>query len=381
MSARRGRWIPWVATGAFVAAGGAVAAFVVMPAVEHRGAEDRYAQSEAAWQEARAGLQAEQSAWDAADTQAQEALALAAAVTPDAALPYLDEDLVAGVKSAESEIEAAYDDVPAAVFGQLALPDPQTTEELRNAADALDALTGEFERAAEQYGDVEASVTDLTPELEAAAGAVRDSIPGTAEAVEEANISSTATSRIRLHYAADSAATSDDNVEYYVTAYAEAAQAVEQSQADEMAQKDQGDGLADARLEVEEFVRSISGGVRVDFDWAPIVNGLGEGDSAGGRVTWQYLDGGSATMELSNSVAAHWPDSRYESLVAHESGHVITAKCQDMLVDTFDGDAELMATAWAIGMGYTDSWGNGVNFYYDGVAPAQDLVDATTGCR
>lgn len=381
MSARRGRWIPWVATGAVVAAGGAVAVFVVMPAIEHRGAEDRYAQSEAAWQEARAGLQAEQSAWDAADTQAQEALALAAAVTPDAALPYLDEDLVAGVKSAESEFEAAYDDVPAAVFGQLALPDPQTTEELRDAADALDALTGEYERAAEQFGDVEASVTDLTPELEAAAGAVRDSIPGTAVAVEEANISSTATSRIRLHYAADTAATSDDNVEYYVTAYAEAAQAVEQSQADEMAQKDQGDGLVDARLEVEEFVRSISGGVRVDFDWAPIVNGLGEGDSAGGRVTWQYLDGGSATMELSNSVAAHWPDSRYESLVAHESGHVITAKCQDMLVDTFDGDAELMATAWAIGMGYTDSWGNGVNFYYDGVAPAQDLVDATTGCR
>jgi hypothetical protein len=148
-----------------------------------------------------------------------------------------------------------------------------------------------------------------------------------------------------------------------------------------MEEKDQGDGLIQTRLEIEEFVRSITGGVRVDFDWAPIVNGLGDGDSAGGRVTWQYLDGGSATMELSNSVAAHWPDTRYESLVAHESGHVITAKCQDLLVDTFDGDAELMATSWAIGMGYTDGWGNGVNFYYGGVAPAQDLVDATTACR
>ncbi|GGF32848.1 hypothetical protein GCM10010922_04910 [Microbacterium sorbitolivorans] len=381
MSARRGRWIPWAVTGGIVLAGGAAAAFVVFPALEHRSAEDRYAEAQAAWQEAREGLQAEQTGWDAADARAQDALTVAAAVTPDAALPYLDADLVTEVKGAASDIEAAYDDVPDPVVAHLALPNPQTTDELIDAADELDALAGEYERAAGQYDDVEARVAELTPGLESAAEAVRASIPDAAAAVEEANISSTAQSRIRLHYAADAAATSDDSVEYYVTAYAEAAQAVEQSQADEMAEKDQGDGLIDARLEVEEFVRSITGGVRVDFDWAPIVNGLGDGDSAGGRVTWQYLDGGSATMELSNSVAANWPDSRYESLVAHESGHVITAKCQDMLVDTFEGDAELMATAWAIGMGYTDSWGNGVNFYYDGVAPTQDLVDATTGCR
>lgn len=381
MSARRGRWIPWAVTGGIVLAGGAAAAFVVLPALEHRSAEDRYAEAQAAWQEAREGLRAEQSGWDTTDARAQDALALATAVTPDSALPYLDGALVEGVKSAASDIEVAYDDLPDAVVSQLALPYPQTTEELRQAADDLDSLSDEYERAAGQYGDVEARVAELTPGLESAAEAVRASIPDAAAAVEEANISSTVQSRIRLHYAADAAATSDDSVEYYVTAYAEAAQTVEQSQADEMAEKDQGDGLIDARLEVEEFVRSITGGVRVDFDWAPIVNGLGDGDSAGGRVTWQYLDGGSATMELSNSVAANWPDSRYESLVAHESGHVITAKCQDMLVDTFEGDAELMATAWAIGMGYTDSWGNGVNFYYDGVAPTQDLVDVTTGCR
>jgi hypothetical protein len=368
-------------TAAVVVVGGAGAALVVVPALEHRGAEQRYEAAGAARQEARGEWDVERASWDEADARAQDAMTLAAAVTPAEALPYLDGAAVSAVEEVAGAVEAAYRQAPDVNIPEVDISDPETTDELNAAAEAFEAQTDAYARAATGYSEGHALLIDLTPDLTAAADDLLSSIPEQAAALEAANISSTAQSRIRLHYAAEAAASSEDSVDYYVAAYAEAAEGVEQSQRDEMEEKDQGDGLIQTRLEIEEFVRSITGGVRVDFDWAPIVNGLGDGDSAGGRVTWQYLDGGSATMELSNSVAAHWPDTRYESLVAHESGHVITAKCQDLLVDTFDGDAELMATSWAIGMGYTDGWGNGVNFYSGGVAPAQDLVDATTACR
>jgi len=378
MSAGRRRWIPWVAVAAVA---GVTAVFVVAPMLEHRNAERRYEAARIAWNEARDAWEQQHAEWDDAHQSARAATDLAAAVTSEQALPYLDDELAADAQRLVGLIDDAIDAVPDAREPDATAPDPETTDELIDAAEALDEQEAAYTDAAGGYAEAAEALTGLVPELEGAIGDLRASIPEQAAAIEEANISSSTESRIRLYYAAETAATSDDSVDYYVDAYAEAAAAVEQSQRDELAEKDQGDGLLETRLEVEEFVRSITGGVRVDFDWEPVVNGLGDGESAGGRVTWQYLDGGSATMELSNSVAAHWPDSRYESLVAHESGHVITAKCQDLLVDTFDGDAELMATAWAIGMGYTDAWGNGVNFYYDGIVPADDLVEATLACR
>ncbi|WP_188700117.1 hypothetical protein [Microbacterium nanhaiense] len=381
MTARRPRWIPWVVVGIIVALCAGAAAFLVPPALEYRAAEQRYERALAEHGRASEDRDAARSRWDAAHSDVAGTLELADAATPEAALPYLDEARVGDVRELAELIRGAADDATAPETPDADASKPETTDELDAAADELEAQADAASAAAERYDDATKIVAERAPELAAAVDALRASIPDRAEQLEEANVSATAQSRIRLHYAADAAATGEESVEYYVTAYAEAAAAVEQSQRDELAEKDQGDGLIDVRLEIEEFVRSITGGVRVDFDWAPVVNGLGEGDSAGGRVTWQYLDGGSATMELSNSVAAHWPDPRYESLVAHESGHVITAKCQDMLTDAFDGDAELMATAWAIGMGYDDPWGNGVNFYYNGVAPAQDLVDETTSCR
>ena len=380
MSART-RWIPWAAGCAVIVVGGIAAAYTVPNFLSHRDAERRYAEALDAWNVARDSFAAGLEEWNDSSDGARTAAAEAEAVVPDVARPYLDAELLADVDGLLDTIEAAQRGSPDASYPARPPSDPETTDELNETSEALSEQVDDYLDSAARFADAARTLSASVPELDDAVSALRESIPAQAERLEEANISATAESRIRLYYAAQTAATSDESVDYYVSAYAEAAAAVEQSQRDELAEKDQGDGLFDARLEVEEFVRSITGGVRVDFDWNPIVNDLGEGDSAGGRVTWQYLDGGSATMELSNSIAAHWPDSRYQALVAHESGHVITAKCHDLLTDTFDGDAELMATAWAIGMSYTDAWGNGVNFYYSGEAPADELVDATLACR
>ncbi len=135
--------------------------------------------------------------------------------------------------------------------------------------------------------------------------------------------------------------------------------------------------LLQRRLEVEEFARSIAGGVLLEFEWDRIVNGRGLNGSAGGLASWNSGHGGHATITLSNSVAQHWPSPIMRALVAHEVGHAISAKCYDMF-DWEDRDAnEEWATAWAISMGHT-SEGNGVSIYG---YPRQEIIDKARTCR
>ena len=44
--------------------------------------------------------------------------------------------------------------------------------------------------------------------------------------------------------------------------------------------------LLATRLEIEAYARSISGGVLLDFDWAPFVAGTGGDAGIGGTATW-----------------------------------------------------------------------------------------------
>ncbi|WP_441842733.1 hypothetical protein [Microbacterium gubbeenense] len=352
----------------------------VPPFLERRSAEDRYAAAVEERNAAASDYDDQRTLADDGRAVAGEALEVADAVATDEAEPYLDPDGFDTVREIADELRSA----PA--------PDPQgagtiepetydTVEAYTTAAEALEDEAAALREDADALAEAATLFDEKAPQLDTAVAELRAEIPDRADQIEKDNISSEARVRIDLQYAADFAATSEDHVAYYIGEYAAAAAAVEDSQASEIAEKDQGDGHSDTRLEVEEFVRSIVGDARVDFDWAPIVNGLGEGVSAGGYVEWHYLDGGYATMELSNSVAAYWPDPRFEGLVAHEAGHVITSQCQDLLNDTFEGDAELMATSWAIGMGFDNPWGNGVDFYLDGVPPEQELIDATKSCR
>lgn len=378
---RRRTWIITGVVAAVIVAAVIAALVIVPPIVERRAAEDRYetaiAERDAArdaWEQSRAEVQE-------ARPPADDALTLAEAVATDDAKPYLNADLFAEVTGLVDEITTIEDTLPDLADALAEPSEPDTTEEYLDAAERALSETETLEEGTAIFTAAADGFEQLVPDLESATAELRASIPEGADRLESENISSESVARIRLQHAADLAASSDENVAYYVEEYVGRAQDVEASQKAEMAEKEQGDGLADVRLEVEEFVRSITGDARVDFDWAPIVNGLGQGVSAGGVVEWQYTDGGYATMALSNSVAAYWPDERFESLVVHESGHVITSQCRDMLVDTFDGDVEMMATAWAIGMGYTNTWGNGVDFYYGGAWPPDDLIEASKACR
>ncbi|WP_156759431.1 hypothetical protein [Microbacterium karelineae] len=379
---RRTGWIILASVAAVFAVVLVIALVVMPPVLARQEAEARYADAVAAQNATAEEHREAHAAFRAAADPALESLALADEIVTDRVRPYVG----AGAFEAASEAAGAVRDVDD-------LPDAQDPPEARPAEhlDSTDAYTAAAEELEDEAAALAADAERLTasagaysergPALDDAIADLRATIPDETARLEEANISSRAIERVRLQYAADLAATSDDTVAYYVDEYVAAAQVVERSQATELAEKEVGDGLYETRLEIEDFVRSIVGDTRVDFDWAPIVNGLGAGESAGGFTTWWYSDGGYATMELSHSIAAYWPDARFESLVVHEAGHAITSQCRDMLADPFDGDVELMATAWAIGMGYDNPWGNGVDYYYGGVPPADDLVDASKACR
>lgn len=135
--------------------------------------------------------------------------------------------------------------------------------------------------------------------------------------------------------------------------------------------------LRGARLEIEAFARSLAPGVLLEFDWAPVVNGAGYNGSMGGYTTWWWDTPGRAVIELSDSVAEQWPAERSKALVAHEVGHAISVKCQDMYDSSTQDSIEKWATAWAISMGFTDD-ANGVWAYG---YPPQNYIDAAAGCR
>ena len=115
----------------------------------------------------------------------------------------------------------------------------------------------------------------------------------------------------------------------------------------------------------------------IEFDWSPVVNGAGYGGSMGGLTTWWWDEPDRALIELSDSVAAQWPAERSRALVAHEVGHAISVKCEGMYDASTQDSIEKWATAWAIGMGFSDD-ANGVSAYG---YPPQSYIDAALACR
>ncbi len=238
------------------------------------------------------------------------------------------------------------------------------------------------ERDAASFED---SADTAEAELDAADTAVTDaaaalfaSAPAVAATVEQANVSAATGSVLDFRDAAEAVAAQalpSDEAATALTAYADRAAALRASQAAELAEK-AGPQL-DTRLEIEAYARSISGGVLLDFDWAPTAAGAGGANSIGGTATWDSSRGGFSTITFSYSVADWWPGDDARALVTHEVGHSITAKCYQ-LFDSQSGPAnEEWATAWAISMGQTAE-GNGVQAYG---YPSQAMIDLASGCR
>ena len=115
----------------------------------------------------------------------------------------------------------------------------------------------------------------------------------------------------------------------------------------------------------------------LEFDWAPVVNGFGQGDSYGGWATVNEGGDPNSSISLSDSIARDWPSAIAQAVVVHEVGHAMSGKCPWIFTPATHEESEAWATAWAIGMGY-DGPGNGESLYG---RPSADLVDLSRGCR
>jgi len=245
------------------------------------------------------------------------------------------------------------------------------TGELTDQTRDLDELAADLDGASP-------AITATQTRLTEAGIALLSSAAAAAPAFEAAHPSARNDAVIALR---DAAAVSsrttvlDESAVGSLAAMQDAAVQVVSTEQQELAEK--AGPLQGARLEIEAFARSLAPGVLLEFDWNPIVNGAGYNGSMGGLTRWWWDDPDRATIELSNSVAEQWPAERSRALVAHEVGHAISVKCEDMYDSSTQDSIEKWATAWAISMGFTDD-ANGVWAYG---YPPQSYIDAAYGCR
>ena len=255
---------------------------------------------------------------------------------------------------------------------------PAWTWELLGSYGDLDA---KMERAAAARTDAAVVGEDLAlvgERLDEAGLALFATVAPAAKAIEAAHVSARTGDVLDFRDAAKAAQDqtrlgSDAAVAF--STYASEAAALSQSSKAELAEK--AGALYDTRLEIEAYARSIAGGIVLDFDWAPVVNGHGGWWSMGGTATWTTDRGGYSTITLSNSVAEQWPSADARALVTHEVGHAITSKCWSKFEHESSAANEEWATAWAISMGHTAE-GNGVQAYGH---PSQKMIDLAATCR
>lgn len=274
------------------------------------------------------------------------------------------------------------DDTADEALDQAPLRSDSTTAELTDAVVALEAEIDEIRAGTTEATATTDEVSVALDQTESAGDAFMDALPAVAQAVLDANASATNASRIALKSDAKrlgGGSTEWDQLDNTFVTFVASAKAVQASQLSEEAEK--AGPLYSARTEIEAYARSISGGAAIDFDWAPIVIGYGEGSSMAGTSDCNVDpsdDSFYSTITLSNSVARYWgSDGNARALVTHEVGHTITCKCWDIFEASAGGDYEAWATAWAIGMGFEEE-GNGTQAYG---RPSDALVDAARACR
>ncbi|SIT70952.1 hypothetical protein SAMN05880545_0778 [Microbacterium sp. RU33B] len=250
--------------------------------------------------------------------------------------------------------------------------------ELLEESARLDADAEAVTAAAAAMTEAEESLGDAQDAVEAAGQALYASVVPLAPTIEAAHVSARALAVLDFRDAATAVAEQTGVGPGAASAFAQYVQKSKEltsSAQSELAEKS--GPLYDTRLEIEAYARSIAGGVVLDFDWAPLVNGLGGRAGMAGTATWNTIRGGFSTITLSNSVAENWPSADARALVAHEVGHSITSKCSDLFDSADQAANEEWATAWAIGMGHTAE-GNGVQAYG---YPSQDMIDRAMACR
>lgn len=278
--------------------------------------------------------------------------------------------------------DAADAETEASSLADRPLPDaadkPAWAWELFGETARLNAVLDEADEMREGFDAARTTLTGARAAVDGTGTAAVISAAEAAETFEAAHVSARNDDIIALRHAADRLAGVVALEASAADAYVELEDAASQMLASEQAEIAEKEGpLSDARIEIEAFARGLAPGVLLDFDWSPLVNGYGDADSMGGYATWWYSDPGHANIELSDSVARQWPGDRSRALVAHEVGHAISVKCDDMYDHSTQESIEAWATAWAISMGFHDA-ANGTSAYG---APPQSLIDDAAACR
>lgn len=312
-------------------------------------------------------------------TSAKDVEAAAAGIAKVDATGFVDAGAATALVGDLSALTKALVDEP----GRIDLPDrPErpssywppsldaATRRLQAQADALTTSLGIARRGI-------STLTDASAKVAADQDAVLASVATISAQADAGNDVATNDARFAFEDAAARAVPRVRNQAYALASYVDAGDALVESQAAEQAEL--AGPLHDKRVAVDEFARSIAGGVRLDFTWKPTLtfdnNTSGLGGSTGGWTDFWFERGGYSTISLTDSVAAQWPDSK--ALVVHEVGHAISTKCEDMAPHDTRDEVEEWAVAWAIGMGYTGP-DNGSDLY--GTPPAS-LVQTAAACR
>ncbi|AKV85891.1 hypothetical protein AKG07_05830 [Microbacterium sp. CGR1] len=326
------------------------------------------------------------SARDSATTVQQELDTLTSVIDVADLLKTADTGVLTGPSARDALTTASTDAEEAAGPAEELLTEPLPSAdskpsafwELFAASDQLAVDAGDLDELAADLDAATPAMTAASAEVTEAGVALLRSAADAAPAFESAHLSAKNDAVIALRDAAsrvpDTMLLDVTAVESLVSMQDAAGQVVATEQA-ELADKSgplQGD-----RLEIEAFARSLAPGVLLEFDWNQIVNNAGSNGSMGGLTTWWWDDPDRAVIELSNSVAEQWPADRSKALIAHEVGHAISVKCEDMYDSSTQDSIEKWATAWAISMGFTDD-ANGVWAYG---YPPQSYIDAAYGCR
>ncbi|WP_060926461.1 hypothetical protein [Microbacterium hydrocarbonoxydans] len=279
---------------------------------------------------------------------------------------------------------AAADDTAASAEELLTEPMPEAEAkpivfwELFGAAEELDVEVEGLRTLDSELSEESPGIASATDDVTADGLALVESAATAASAFEAVHLSAKNDDVIALRDAATTAAGTsvlDDTAVSSFIALQDAAGQVVAGEKTELAEK--AGPLQGTRLEIEAFARSLAPGVLLEFDWNTIVNGAGYNGSMGGLTTWWWDEPDRALIELSNSVAEQWPGDRSKALVAHEVGHAISVKCEEMYDSSTQDSIEKWATAWAISKGFTDD-ANGVWAYG---YPPQSYIDAAAGCR
>lgn len=259
---------------------------------------------------------------------------------------------------------------------------PWTVPGLKAETARLEAEIAALGIDAENSRTMTTAIADAEAATADAGDAVVLSVVPLAEALTATYYSATNDTNIRFSATVDRLVLLDGSwgplVSHAISDYIAAAGQLSESHAAEEAEK--AGRLYATRVAIEAYARSIAGGVRLDFDWADVVNGHGANDNRySGTATWNLSNGGYSTISLSNNIAANWfiDPAVTRGLVTHEVGHSITSKCHPVFVASFDSDNEVWATAWAMGMGHSAA-NSGAELY--GV-PSNELVELSKQCR